>query len=389
MSKTETTTEAKTSSKTESTQESKPESKSETTANPLDTTQPKTPLNSFEGLVFGLGNPLLDISANVEPEFLKKYSLLANDQILATEKHKNMCKDMIEKYKMDYSAGGSIQNTLRVMQWFFQKVPNVATYMGCIGNDGNGKIMESEAKNNKINAIYLVDKTVSTGVCACLITDNGKNRSLIAYLGASLKFNIQHMLTNYQFVQKAKYIITSGYHLTVSFESIMNLAKHCETNDKIFLFCLSAPYVSTKHSKELLQLYPYIDYLFANESESREFSEMMNWSTHEIKEIASLMADKDIEKKKRGRKVIITQGRANVLLAYSGDPHIKEFDIIKVSQNKVIDTNGAGDAFVGGFLAQLICDKTIDVCIKCGNYAASEVIQQSGCKFPKVNKFKI
>ncbi len=37
----------------------------------------------------GVGNPLLDITTNVEDEFLKKYGLYANDQIMATEKHKD------------------------------------------------------------------------------------------------------------------------------------------------------------------------------------------------------------------------------------------------------------------------------------------------------------
>uniref|UniRef100_A0A3B3VTX0 Adenosine kinase n=2 Tax=Poecilia TaxID=8080 RepID=A0A3B3VTX0_9TELE len=39
-------------------------------------------------LLFGMGNPLLDICAVVDKDFLDKYSLKPNDQILAEDKHK-------------------------------------------------------------------------------------------------------------------------------------------------------------------------------------------------------------------------------------------------------------------------------------------------------------
>lgn len=77
---------------------------------------------------------------------------------------------------------------------------------------------------------------------------------------------------------------------------------------------------------------------------------------------------------------------------------------------KIVDTNGAGDAFVGGmliffssvencksiklrifyftgFLSQLIQEQSYEVCIQCGNWAASEVVQQSGCIFKTTQQF--
>ena len=32
----------------------------------------------------------------------------------------------------------------------------------------------------------------------------------------------------------------------------------------------------------------------------------------------------------------------------------KEFPVQKLDADKIVDTNGAGDAFVGGYLAQLV-----------------------------------
>jgi pfkB family carbohydrate kinase. len=66
--------------------------------------------------VVGLGNPLLDISANVDEDFLSKYDLKPNNAILAEEKHKPLYDEMVKKYKVDYTPGGATQNTLRVAQ---------------------------------------------------------------------------------------------------------------------------------------------------------------------------------------------------------------------------------------------------------------------------------
>ena len=43
-----------------------------------------------EGVLLGMGNPLLDITAVVDGDFLTKYGLKANDAILAADQHKPM-----------------------------------------------------------------------------------------------------------------------------------------------------------------------------------------------------------------------------------------------------------------------------------------------------------
>ena len=55
----------------------------------------------------------------------------------------------------------------------------------------------------------------------------------------------------------------------------------------------------------------------------------------------------------------------------------------KISQNDIVDFNGAGDAFLGGFLSQQIQNQTLENCCRCGNHTAAVVIKQLGCNFPK------
>ena len=56
------------------------------------------------------------------------------------------------------------------------------------------------------------------------------------------------------------------------------------------------------------------------------------------------------------RTVVFTQGADPTLVAAGGRVH--SFPVTRVPEDKLVDTNGAGDAFVGGFLSQLVSEQT-------------------------------
>ena len=56
------------------------------------------------------------------------------------------------------------------------------------------------------------------------------------------------------------------------------------------------------------------------------------------------------------------------------------------AERTIVDVNGAGDAFVGGFLAATAAGKDVETACRVGNWAAGEVIQFSGCTFDKARK---
>lgn len=331
-----------------------------------------------EGLLLGMGNPLLDISATVDNEFLKKYDLKSNNAILAEEKHKPLYEELINLYKADFIAGGSVQNTMRVAQWFLQK-PKIATYMGCVGRDKYSKILEDKATTDGLNVKYQYTDQEPTGTCAVLIT--GKERSLCANLAAANCFSPSHIEKpeNKHLIDIARYIYISGFFLTVSPESIQTVAKCAYENDKMFMMNLSAPFLCQIFRKPMLAALPYVDILFGNETEADAFANANDFNITDRKQIALKISEMNKINNKRKRIVVITQGTEAVLLAKDGT--VTEYPVVKLPEEKVIDTNGAGDAFVGGFLAQLIQDKSIDTCIKCGIWAATQIVQRSGCTY--------
>lgn len=329
-----------------------------------------------EGIVLAMGNPLLDISATVDKDFLDKYGLDANNAILAEEKHKPIYKEMIDKFNAEYIAGGAAQNTARVAQWLLGKDKTIS-YMGCIGNDDFGKTLAEKATEAGVNVNYMVSDKEPTGTCAVCIT--GKHRSLVANLAAANCYSKTDHLEkpeNWEFVEKAEFIYISGFFLTVSPETIVTVGKHAAEKNKLFTMNLSAPFLCQFFKKPMMDALPYVDILFGNETEAGVFAKEHDFKTEDVKEIAMKMAALDKVNKSRPRTVVITQGKEPAIVVKDGK--VTEYPVIPIKEEDIVDTNGAGDAFVGGFLSQLAQGKSMDDCVRCGHYAANYMIQQSG-----------
>ncbi|XP_065217099.1 uncharacterized protein Adk2 [Planococcus citri] len=338
------------------------------------------------GMLLCLGNPLLDISAYADEELLKKYDLKPNNAILAEAKHRGLNEDLTENYDVDYIAGGASQNTARIAQSILRK-PNTVVYMGCVGKDFYSEMIEKKARADGVDVRYQYTDKRPTGTCAVIITDDGKHRSLVANLAAAELFSIDHIRIpeNREIIDKADYFYLTGFFLIVSPDSALEIAKVALEKNKVLAMNLSAPYICESFNRDLTPLLPYIDILFGNETEAAAFSKQYNLGTENLEEIALKIADLPKNNAQRKRLVVITQGEKPVIVAR--DSTVKQFEVIMLPNEKIVDTNGAGDAFVGGFLSQLIQEQSYEVCIQCGNWAASEVVQQSGCIFKTTQQF--
>ena len=82
--------------------------------------------------VMTLGNPLLDISVEVEDaSLLKKYGLDPNDTVLAQEKHLSLYKELQARPNCMLIPGGAGLNSLRTAQVIYYYI-FVAFYKGVI-----------------------------------------------------------------------------------------------------------------------------------------------------------------------------------------------------------------------------------------------------------------
>jgi len=305
----------------------------------------------------------------------------------AEEAHGKLYDEMVEKFEVEYIAGGATQNSIRVAQWMSQK-PGATAYMGCVGDDKFAAQMTASCKADGVTTNYMVDASTPTGTCAVIVKDG--ERSLCAALNAANNYKAEHLNApeNFAFVEAAKFYYMAGFFITVSPESIMRVAKHACENKKTFMMNLSAPFIMQvpPFLSALLEALPYVDILFGNESEAVTFAESQNWETKDVKEIALKIAAMPVAEGKPSRTVVITQGCDPTIVARDGAAN--EYGVIPLAKEDLVDTNGAGDAFVGGFLSQLMEGADTATCCSAGNYAANKIIQESGCKCPGTPDFK-
>ncbi|CAO0803391.1 unnamed protein product [Mucor circinelloides] len=330
--------------------------------------------------LLAMENPLLDIQCKPDQELLDKYDLKANDAILAGASHEPLYKEIVEKYEVTYVAGGAAQNTARGAQFFLP--PNSTAYMGCISDDEFGKTMAAAAKDDGLYTNYEITKQAATGTCAVLIT--GNNRSLVANLAAAEKFQASFLQKpeNWKLVEEAKYYYMGSFFLTHDggYQSALLVSQHAAENNKTFALNLSAPFLSQFFKERLDSIIKNTDILFGNEDEARTYSQQAGWNTDNVEEIAKKLSQ--LEKgNSKPRLVVITQGADATVVAQGDVAHT--YPVIKVDASEIVDTNGAGDGFCGGFMglyAQGVEDPAR--CIKAGHYLANIVIKRVGPTYP-------
>jgi len=324
----------------------------------------------------GAGNPLLDISAEVGQDLLDKYDFKMGNAILCEEKHQPVYQELVDSYKVQYIAGGATQNTVRVVQWMSQ-TPGSTAYIGAVGDDKFGKQLAESATADGVAVHYCVDPTEPTGTCAVLI--NEKERSLCANLAAANKYSKEHFDSEaiQAVVKGAEFVYSAGFFLTVSPPTVNALGQHCCDNNKVFCMNLSAPFITQFFTDPLLEGIAFCDYVFGNESEAEAFGEKMGYEDKSVQNVAKMIAAMDKKNSKRPRTCIITQGASATVVCTDGK--VTEYTVPALTPEQIVDVNGAGDSFVGGFMASLMKGKTEKECVDAGHYAASVILGVSGC----------
>ncbi|CAL8141627.1 unnamed protein product [Orchesella dallaii] len=355
-----------------------------------------------ESRLLVLGNLLLDMIAEVEDDYLKSYEVLPDTIQTAEKRHMKIYEEMKGRSGVKFSPGGSALNTIRMVQCILGYPKNVITLLGAVGSDETGKnlieLLENEGINTKM--VQKVDNW-PTGRCACLLTDGGSARTMVTDLGAATKFSHEEFMKKnvkgLEWMEKIKYVYVTGYFLKVSPVTVMEVVKHAANLDVPIILNLNAVWITTGHSKELKDLLPFVDILFGNESEVISFAGQLrvavdSYTTtsdtqcrsknkNHLSCIAIFFSSKIKQNGHKASLVVITRGEKPVLCANSNG-EIKEYPI-NFPRNIIVDTTGAGDGFVGGFLAAYTKNLTVDKCFACAIWAASEVLKNFGFILPK------
>ncbi|GAA5988807.1 hypothetical protein JCM11641_004859 [Rhodosporidiobolus odoratus] len=345
-------------------------------------------------LLLAMGNPLLDMQVVDKPDLLSKYNLKANDAVLAEGKQSEIYEDLQKNYQVHYVAGGAAQNAARAAQYVLPD--NSTAYLGAVGSDSLADQLRAANDKEGLKSAYQVVGDKPTGACAVVIT--GHDRSLCTTLGAAESFSPSHLDKPEinQLIEDAQSYYLGGFFLTHGLESALLLAKRAAAKNKPFAMNLSAPFIPQFFKSQVDEMLPFVDILIGNESEAEAYATSHDWDTKDIATIASKLASLPKHNQSIPRLVVITQGASSTIVASSppassnaAQPLLSEnpktYPVSKLPSEAIVDTNGAGDAFAGGFLGARALGKSVDEAVEAGHKMGQMCVQLSGptFKWPK------
>ncbi|CAO1321032.1 unnamed protein product [Diamesa hyperborea] len=333
-------------------------------------------------LVFG--NPLLDITLTItDDSLLQKYNLEKNGQKeVSLEKLHKLINDAKQRYKsFKFTLGGSSLNSCRILSALGER--NLL-FFGAIGNDTNGKVVKEILKISSVNVCLQELKDIKTGTCLCLC--RGDCRSLTANIGAALhveKEFIEDKLNKLTTPPQLYYI--EGFFIPEKFHIIKFLHdKYSKSTDTLLTTNLNAPYIVKNFTKDITWLVRAADIVFGNKDEFEELATINGFPAMD-----DLLTDllNGYDKNGRNKVIIVTDG-ANPVMIYEGHLNNIQFDshsVPEVDSDAIVDTTGAGDSFVSGFLHAFLQQKTtksIKECVEFGCEVSAKVITVIGCNMP-------
>jgi sugar/nucleoside kinase (ribokinase family) len=300
------------------------------------------------GYLLVVGTPVVDYYAKVSEKFLKENKLkkgsTTHTNIKNFEKLKNKVK-IIRKI-----AGDNSKNVALAYKFLGGKS---CFYAGTIGNDEDGKIFCSSLKRYKVIDLTKKLNNKKTGKILCLITPD-KERTFLAYLGAGIqKINIKNLLkiepkvlffTNFTLIGKLK-------------KSIIKLIKKLKQKKTKIAFGIESELFIKKHSKEIIKLAKYSDYIFLNQKELEAFKKNK-------KEFLKTNATIFLKKGKDGCQIIKNE---KIILNEKTKP-----------LKKIVDSTGAGDFFNGAVLFGLEKDYQLKKIAKLANKTARKILTKIG-----------
>merc|ERR1712012_781699 len=197
-------------------------------------------------------------------------------------------------------------------------------------------------------------------------------RSLCTDLKAANNYKVDHLKEHLAVLERAKVVYSAGFFVTVSPESIEIASSRCNEQGKTYCMNLSAPFIMQvpPFKAVLMKTMPNVDVLFGNETEAATFAETEGWEEKDVASIAKKLAALP-KNGSKPRMVVITQGADPTIVCVGGE--VTEYPTSRFPRS---------DAYVGGFLSGLVQEKSVAFCCSAGAYAASVIVQQSGCTFP-------
>jgi adenosine kinase len=267
--------------------------------------------------------------------------------------------------------------------------------LGSVGNDYYGDLYFSVLEKENILPLWERFDNVNTGVTCVFCSE--MERGHLTDLGASTLISIEYVKRHYNLLKETEMIYVDLFifkHRREIVYLLADLGTVCD--ERLFGFNLPSLFFIEAYFDDIKDLLQYADFIFCNYDESIYLGKLLGLDIVIFVLIKDNINIGNLCKQLAKFKKRNLNKRRIVCITHGPKPaYIAEYDFIAeeityfgafppkfVEESLVVDTNGAGDAFAGGFLSQLVKSKSLDCCMKAGHWAASMIIQSRGCQIP-------
>ncbi len=207
-------------------------------------------------------------------------------------------------------------------------------FIGAVGNDGYGKILQESLQNFRVDTKGLITKPEkATGMAVVMVNKEGNN-SIVVVPGANGALTPQDIEGHQNLVEESELLVMQ---LEIPLETVLYAAKLAKSLGKTVI--LDPAPVPENFPEEL---YQYIDILKPNETELARLTGISAKGTGYVQGAEAL-------RRKGVKNVLVTLGEKGAYLdsEKEGRAEIPPFPV------KAVDTTAAGDAFTAAVAARL------------------------------------
>ena len=268
-----------------------------------------------------------------------------------------MCEVMggkIEAEELEVCSGGGGSNVAVGLK----KIGESVKLISRIGEDGMGKIIESELTGYQLDLAMLQKGKGKTGVSTVLVNSSG-GRSIVTFRGESLK--IENREIDWEVVKKADWIQISS--LGGRMDLLTEFVNFGHSNGiKVGV----NPGKAELESAVFKEILPKVDFLSLNRAEA---SKLTGLDFEKEEDVLKKINDFGV------RVVTVTDGRRGATLMRANKWYKME-----TFANKSVDYTGHVHAFVCGALSGILDYKNDEDILKMGLANGSSVVSQMGAK---------
>ena len=337
--------------------------------------------------VIALGNPIVDITVQIDKDTIQNFGLEWGRTVFNNEITQKFLDDLDKRPIVTYTPGGSIMNTLRVCSWCLNMNPNDAgkfklTMLGAVGNDVYKDKIINSLKEAKVETL-LEFKQQKTSKCGVGIYK--KDRCLVPDIQASKNISKEFIEDKKNEIFNHDVLIIEGYFLRENFDLCKYLCEEFKREQKLVILTLSAVVIVQQYLDKIKEIANMCDMIIGNMEETEVLAGGKNSVFQETYEKVHRILSP------RNRLLVVTCGSHGVYCSKYNYKSMRLELILQcfpnfVKNDEIVDLNGAGDAFLGGFLAMYLKgnrDNRLFSCCKAGNDAASVILRNIGCTYPK------